>query len=176
MTKMELLGKNCKDIVSGFEGICIGVVEWMYGCSQYILQAKAEVSNKKGFSSTFLEKQLEVVDDGIRDKVEVPSYQEQKFFGKECRDKVTGVKGICVGRTIWLFNCDQYILEIQPEDPSKEARVVWLDDGRVEETKEQKHQVDPGEIQGTRSGGPMDASFYPGRRTDLRQNEVKTVF
>ena len=24
------LGKTCRDIVSGFEGICIGIVEWRY--------------------------------------------------------------------------------------------------------------------------------------------------
>lgn len=29
MNELELLGKRCKDIVSGLEGICIGVVEWM---------------------------------------------------------------------------------------------------------------------------------------------------
>ena len=32
MNELDLLGKHCKDIVSGLEGICTGVVEWMYGC------------------------------------------------------------------------------------------------------------------------------------------------
>ena len=67
MQEPELLGKRCRDIVSGLEGICIGVVEWMYGCRQFVLQPKAEDGMKRTFSSFYFEKQLEVLDDGITD-------------------------------------------------------------------------------------------------------------
>ncbi|MBQ1492392.1 MAG: hypothetical protein IIZ39_10575, partial [Blautia sp.] len=95
---------------------------------------------------------------GIAGRVEIPKYQPQKYFGKKCMDKVTGVKGICVGRSVSLFNGDMYVLEIQPEDESKESRSLWLDEGRVEclETV-----VEPKEVQGTRTGGVMDPDFYP---------------
>ena len=46
-------GKQYRDIVSGFEGICTGMVEWMYGCKQYILSPKAETASKKEHSSLF---------------------------------------------------------------------------------------------------------------------------
>ena len=92
-------GKTYRDIVSGFEGICTGKVEWMYGCTQYILAPKVESTSKKEYSSTFFEKQLEEVDAGISDRVEAPVVGEQRFFGKECVDKVTGIRGMCIGAT-----------------------------------------------------------------------------
>ena len=163
MKELELLGKRCKDIVSGLEGICIGVVEWMYGCRQFVLQPKAEGGMKRHYSSFYFEKQLEVLDDGVVDKIEIPEYRQQEYFGKECRDKVTGVIGMCIGRAIWLFNCDQYVLEIQPEDHAKDSRLLWLDDGRVEVTAEQEKSIQPEEITGTRTGGIMDSTCYPDR-------------
>ena len=163
MKELELLGKRCKDIVSGLEGICIGVVEWMYGCRQFVLQPKAEGGMKRHYSSFYFEKQLEVLDDGVADKIEIPEYRHQEYFGKECRDKVTGVIGMCIGRAIWLFNCDQYVLEIQPEDHAKDSRLLWLDDGRVEVTAEQEKSIQPEEITGTRAGGIMDSTCYPDR-------------
>ena len=161
MNELELMGKNCRDIVSGFEGICIGVTEWMYGCRQFMIQPKAENGMKKSFPHLLFEKQLEILDNGISDKVEIPEYQPQQFFGKECRDKVTGVVGMCIGRAIWLFNCDQYVLEIQSEDMTKESRLIWLDDGRMDVTEEQEKAIDPGFIEGSRPGGVLDASMYP---------------
>ena len=163
MNELELLGKNCRDIISGFEGICIGVVEWMYGCSQFVIQPKAENGMKKNYSNFFFEKQLEILDDGVSAKMPAPEYREQTFFGKECRDKVTGVIGMCIGRAIWLFNCDQYVLEIQPEDHGKESRLVWLDDGRLEVTEEQEKAIEPDAVSGSRPGGVLDPSFYPER-------------
>ena len=163
MKELDLLGKRCKDIVSGLEGICIGVVEWMYGCRQFVLQPKAEDGTKRHFSSFYFEKQLEVMDEGVTDKVEIPEYHPQQYFGMECRDKVTGIKGMCIGRVIWLFNCNQYVLEIQPEDHAKESRLLWLDDGRIETTAEQEKAIEPDKIVGSRPGGIMDPSYYPNR-------------
>ena len=116
---------------------------------------------KKNFPHLLFEKQLEILDNGISDKVEIPEYRPQQFFGKECRDKVTGVVGMCVGRAIWLFNCDQYVLEIQSEDMTKESRLVWLDDGRMEVTEDQEKAIDPDSIEGSRPGGVLDLSMYP---------------
>ena len=163
MKELGLLGKSCRDIVSGLEGICIGVVEWMYGCQQFVIQPKAENGMKKNYSNFFFEKQLEIMDDGVSAKMPAPEYREQIYFGKECRDKVTGVVGMCIGRAIWLFNCDQYVLEIQPEDHGKDSRLVWLDDGRLEVTEEQEKAIEPEAVKGSRAGGLIDPSLYPER-------------
>ena len=164
----EYLGKTCRDIVSGFEGICTGVLEWMYGCRQYSLQAKAdENAARKERRDTFFEKQLEIVDDGIISKVEIPPEEPPRFFGKECRDKVTGIKGMCVGRMVWLFNTTQYIIEIPAEDHDKSSRLEWLDEGRVETVEEPVREIDPKEVASPRPGGIYNGEEWvtaPGMR------------
>lgn len=161
MDELKLLGKRCRDYVTGFEGICVGLTEWMYGCSQYILQPKAQSDSKKNSACFFYEKQLSVVDDGITEKVEIPPYDEPVLFGKECEDKVTGVKGICVGRTIYLFTCTQYFLEIIQEDQTKENRMVVLDEGRIKLAEKPKREIKTEDVQGTRAGGLLDKDMYP---------------
>ena len=163
MKDWNLLGKNCRDIVTGYEGICISVVEWIYGCQQYRLQAKSEKPGERLKTDYFFEKQLEIIDDGITEKVEIPEYDEPKFFGKECVDKVTGFKGMCVGRVIWLFSTTQYIVEFQPEDQTKDGKIQWLDEGRIELAKAPKKEVDPEEVRSPRQGGVTDPSEFPQR-------------
>jgi len=154
-----IMGKTYRDIVSGFEGICTGVVEWMYGCQQYTLQPRSDVASKKEKPSLFYAKQLELVDDGISDKVEASTYGAPAFFGKECVDKVTGVRGMCVGRAISLFCCSQYILEIQPEDHDKSSRYEWLDEGRVVAAENPTREIDPQEVKGDRPGSGFPPEF-----------------
>ena len=148
-------GKTYRDIVTGFEGICTGMVEWMYGCKQYILSPKAENASKKESSSIFFEKQLEEIDAGISDKIDVPTIGEPCFFGKECIDKVTQVKGMCIGRYIWLFNCDQYVLEYRPKEDSLETKFNILDEGRVEVVTKPAREIDPEDVTGSRPGGVL---------------------
>ena len=148
-------GKTYRDMVTGFEGICTGMVEWLYGCKQFILSPKAENASKKESSSFFYERQLEYLDDGISDKVEAPVVEEPRFFGKECIDKVSQVKGICIGRYIWLFNCDQYVLEFRPKEDSLETKFTILDEGRVELASNPTRNIDPEEVAGSRPGGVL---------------------
>lgn len=148
-------GKTYRDIVTGFEGICTGMVEWMYGCKQFILSPKADRASKKESSSLFFEKQLEEVDPGISDKIEAPIIGEPLFFGKECIDKVTHVKGMCIGRYIWLFNCDQYVLEYRPKEDSLETKFNILDEGRVELAPKPTRKIEPEEVASSRPGGVL---------------------
>lgn len=39
---MNNLGKTGKDLVTGFEGTIVGVVSYLTGCSQYLLQPKTK--------------------------------------------------------------------------------------------------------------------------------------
>ena len=157
----EFFGKKCRDIVSGFEGICDGVLEWMYGCRQYNLEARAdEKESRKERHSSFFEKQLEIVDEGISSRVEIPPEEPPRFFGKECRDKVTGLKGMCIGRMVWLFNTTQYIIEIRSKDDDKPTKLMWLDEGRVETVENPEHEIDPEEVKSPRPGGIFDGEDW----------------
>ena len=158
--KLDLLGKNCKDMVTGYEGICVGMFEWMFGCEQYRLYAKAN-DNAKNDKEEFYKDQLEIIGNGIIDKIKIPEYTEPLFFGKECRDKVTGQTGVCIGRWISLFNCDQYVLECESTGMFGVTKLLWLDDGRVEVLPEQKKEVRIEEVQSSRSGGVMPPEYYP---------------
>ena len=157
----EYLGKNCRDIVTGIEGICTSYVEWMYGCRQYNLQSKTDgTKTKRDLSGAFFEKQLEIIDDGIVSKVEIPPEEPPRFFGKEVRDKVTGIKGMCVGRSIWLFNTTQYIIEIPAKDPDKGTRLEWLDEGRLEAVEQPEREIAPEEVKSPRPGGVYDGEEW----------------
>lgn len=145
-------GKRYRDIVSGFEGICTGCVEWIYGCNQFILAPRAENASKKESSSLFFEKQLEYLDDGIADKVEVPEIGKPRFFGMECVDKVTGFQGMCIGRYVWLFNCDQYVLEFQPDEKTRETKFNILDEGRIEIVPNSTKEIHLEEVASPRPG------------------------
>ena len=154
-------GKRYRDIVSGFEGICIGYVEWIYGCNQFILAPRAENASKKESSSFFFEKQLEYLDDGIVDKVEAPGVSAPRFIGMECVDKVTGFRGMCIGRYVWLFNCDQYVLEYQPNEKTRETKFNILDEGRIEIVPNSTKEIHPEEVASPRPGGIFDPDYYP---------------
>lgn len=156
MNELALLGKKCRDQVTGFEGICTSVIEWLYGCQQFVLQPKTKDPEKREKSGMFFEKQLEVLDDdGLKD-VEIPEYTAPDMFGKECFDKVTKQHGICIGRAISLFSCTQYVLEHQPVDPDKDSRMIWLDEGRLEIIPESDNSVNPEEVRGSKPGGILE--------------------
>ena len=161
MSEYQLLGKKCKDRITRFEGVCVAVVEWMYGCKQFILQPECTNVTKKEHTGMFYEKQLVTMEfDGL-EGIEIPEYTEPVLFGKECMDKVTKQKGICIGRVTWLFASPQYVLEFQPLDQDKDTKILWLDEGRVEEVPNSENCIDPEDVQGDRPGGVMDKRVYP---------------
>lgn len=85
-----------------------------------------------------------------------------ELFGKLCRDKITGFKGVCTGKITWMYGCDQYCLtpRVKEGEEHKLANGQWFDDGRVEVIEE---CVTPEEVRVEKNGGVHDASCYPTR-------------
>lgn len=156
----KLMGKKCKDIVTGFEGICVGFCESISGCRQFILQPVSDRVDEKKRSAYFFEKQLEVIGEGLKD-VELPEYTEPVLLGKECIDKVTKIKGVCSGRITWLFAGPQYMLEYLQNGNNEDASMICLDEGRLEVVGD---KVAPEDVQGTRTGSIFRDEEYPGWR------------
>jgi hypothetical protein len=64
MFKHEL-GKEAKDIVTGFKGIILSRMEWLTGCNRYGIQPKMGKDGKTGEITYFDENQIEVVGKGV---------------------------------------------------------------------------------------------------------------
>lgn len=62
----ELQGKEVRDKVTGFTGICTGQTRWMYGCDQYCITPKVDEKGKSGESQWFDDGRIEAIGDGIR--------------------------------------------------------------------------------------------------------------
>ena len=58
------LGKKAKDKVTGFEGIIIGKIHYLYGCDQYGLSPEAK-EGKINDTQWFDEKRIEIIGRGV---------------------------------------------------------------------------------------------------------------
>ena len=92
----------------------------------------------------------------------IPEEEEPKFFGKICRDKVTGYKGMCIGR-YWTYYAEkEYCLQARyNKKRSTKPSAIWIDEGRIE-VLESKHAVEPEEVRTEHHGGVIDVPI-PGQ-------------
>jgi hypothetical protein len=75
-------------------------------------------------------------------------------LGDRVRDKITGFKGIAVGRTEWLHGCTRIIIEPEELKDGKTIENQWFDDKRVEVLDKGVHSVT---IQSNeKTGGPQN--------------------
>ena len=67
---MKNLGKKGKDKITGFEGIIISKIEYLFGCAQYGLapQVYDVALNKRGETEYFDEGRIEIIDAGVNPK------------------------------------------------------------------------------------------------------------
>lgn len=61
---MQNLGKKAKDKVTGFEGVIIGKINYLYGCAQYGIVPPVH-ENKVGDCQWFDEGRVQIIGDGI---------------------------------------------------------------------------------------------------------------
>jgi hypothetical protein len=74
---MDLMGKKVKDKISGFEGIVTGIVDYLTGCKQLLIQPPAKDGEFK--SSIWIDiDRVEVIGDGIK-KEKVSSKKNPGF-------------------------------------------------------------------------------------------------
>lgn len=66
MSKLKLMGKLCRDKVTGFTGICVSKHTFITGCDQYALQPEyLKETNVIPESRAFDVGRIEVLGDGI---------------------------------------------------------------------------------------------------------------
>ena len=72
------LGKTAKDIVTGFEGIVTGRVEYLTGCNQYLVTPKIKDGASKSDALWFDENRLTVTKAA---KIVIPSLESKQKGG-----------------------------------------------------------------------------------------------
>jgi len=60
---------------------------------------------------------------------------EDVKLGAEYRDRVTGFKGICIGKTDWLNGCATVGLKAKVDKEGKEREALWVDVQQIEFVK-----------------------------------------
>ena len=151
--KTDILGKKCRDMVSGQEGIVMTLIEWQTGCDQYGLQGQGIY----GTSYCFRE-QLIVLDDARIAGVP-PDYADMADFGKRCRDRYTAFSGLIVGRMILYLSGEQYAVLPTELHNGQIARYEWLDKSRI--VIEEKACVPTEDVSGPKSGGILPSCYQP---------------
>lgn len=162
MKQEDVLGRIIKDKVTLREGLCVGTLDWMFGCRIFIAKPRMEKVDKDdedkfGESELHIpEPCLEIVDSVPAIDAGFPSEESPKFFGKICRDKITGYEGMCIGR-VWIFYSEKQYC-IQGKYSKKKLRkpsAMWLDEGRIE-VIESDDEIAPEEVQTEYRGGCLD--------------------
>ncbi|HEX2682698.1 MAG TPA: hypothetical protein VHL77_02125 [Ferruginibacter sp.] len=60
-----MLGKQVKDKITGFEGIAIGVINYLFGCNQIGIAPPMDKEGKRPPVEWFDEGRCEIIGDGI---------------------------------------------------------------------------------------------------------------
>ena len=157
----EVMGRLCRDKVSKAEGICVGIVDWMFGCRHYIIRPILEKDKVLEHAHDFFkltDGYIEVVDPQPVIETNIVD-EESLFFGKICRDKVTGYEGMCIGRLWECYSEKQYCLQGKyNKKKMKKPPMMWIDEGRVEIISSDE-AMDPKDVQTERKGGVNDISI-----------------
>ena len=61
-----MMGKEVKDIVTGYTGIVTGKITWLFGCHQFNVLPKAAEDGTMKDGQWFDEGRLQILSDGIR--------------------------------------------------------------------------------------------------------------
>lgn len=72
-------------------------------------------------------------------------------LGQEARDKITGFKGILIGRADYLFGCSQYAITPKANEAGETKDTQWFDEGRIEIIGP---GITPEEVRAEVNGGP----------------------
>lgn len=140
------LGNTVTDTITGFTGVAVGKTLYLHGCTRVRVQPKELKDGKVQESEIFDEKQLKENDERINEK--------PKLLGKTVTDTVSGLKGIVVAYTDYLYAMPR--IGIQPPGVGKDGQPVeWftVDLPQVEEYKQPKSDK--------RTGGPGDMVARP---------------
>ena len=73
-------------------------------------------------------------------------------LGSRVRDIYTGLEGIAIGRTEWMYGCNRIGIEPTELHDGKPIAAQWFDEQRIEEVKPERRHVSV--LSRATAGGP----------------------
>jgi hypothetical protein len=152
MKKLEF-GYNCKDIVTGFEGILKGRAKFITGCDRVELINGKESEWVDAPTLKFLDegvyKELQENNDCNKyDDINEALYE----FGMLAKDKITNFQGKIITISISISGDISYGLSPEFSKESRNNDATWFDEGRIEIIDTKKDEI---KIDGKRTGGAV---------------------
>lgn len=151
-TKGLEFGYNCKDIVTGFEGILKSRAKFITGCD------RVGIVNKEGEEKWFDVPTVTVIDEGVFKNLqetnqcnEYSDIDEALYdFGTLAKDIITNYEGKIVCVSIGISGDISYGLSPKFEKENRNNDAVWFDEGRIEIIDTKKDEI---KSTGQRTGG-----------------------
>lgn len=113
MIRIEL-GDRAKDRITGFEGIVVAEMAWLFGCRRLTLQPEALKDGKPVDRQTFDEPEVERIAVSVQAVTKPADHPEGAILcGDLVQDRISGLKGIVQHRSVWIHGCT--FIGVQPE-------------------------------------------------------------
>lgn len=137
----NVLGKRVKDSITGFTGIVTQILHKANGNVQYGIQPVGDGNTYP--DAMFIDYHtIEIVDDGVADKVTPITNPTTIKIGDEIQDKITKYRGIVTEIAIHLNGC-QFLLTESLVDKANKRSFDWISVDRVVVIKSQKVSLTP---------------------------------
>lgn len=142
------LGDLARDSITGFEGVVIGITDWLYNCERVVIQPQKLKDGKVIGDESF-----DIGQCLLRRKgVVVGTVQTAKVFknGATVKDTITGFVGTVIGQTRWLHAPTSIIVQPVGLEKGEIKKALSFEVGRLALVKDVKVERPKPE-----DGGPM---------------------
>lgn len=150
---MIKLGDRVKDRISGFKGIVAGITEWMYSSDRVIVQPESIEDGLPVENRCFDREQVVLLKANvIKDAVQYKQLDIER--GDKVRDKISGVCGVVVAITHWLYGCDRIMIQSEEGKDGKPTEPFSIDVKQADMVKKMAIKIE--EPPKPRTGGPQN--------------------
>jgi hypothetical protein len=153
------LGFRVRDAITGFTGHVIQRIDFMNGNVQFAVQPKGE-PNAMPDALWIDWHTLDILDEGINDRVTDPTEDVEIRLGQKVEDKITGYTGIATMRCLYMNGCTSFSVaprvNFHSTEQLKLPDVVWFDHKRLKvlDAPAVVTPPAPADQKGRRPGGP----------------------
>ena len=144
---------NAEDNLEAIRKVLSYCTEGMGNESSHIFKDNTLIVERSGTDKDIVYSHFRAYE--IKDEID-------ELFGKVCEDKITGFKGICIGKVSWMFGCDQYALvEKYSKEGNGELKQHFFDKGRIRIIEDAVNEIDPEDVTAGDPGGILPPEVYP---------------